>query len=600
MYLLGISCYYHDAAACLIKDGVIVFATQEERFTRIKNDESFPIHAIHHCLNYAKINMRDIEAIVYYEKPFLKLERLLKTYIQFAPKGLRSFVTAMQVWTSEKLFIKQNIYKALKNMDDNFDNKKIALLFSSHHLSHAASTFFVSPFNAAAILTIDGVGEYATTTLSIGTENTIKILKEIYFPHSIGLLYSSITYFLGFKVNSDEYKVMGLAAYGNKNSEAVKNYINTIETKLISWNEDGSYCLNMQYFTYPYKLTMIDDKVWSKLFNLPKRNNQEELLQVHADLAYAFQKITERAVLKLCNQLKKMTQSENLCLAGGVALNSVINGIIKQEKIFKQVFIQPAGGDAGGALGAALAAYYMHYHKSRTITIPDAMQNSLLGDEFSNTDYELIATQHKNYIYCNDVNELCNQVAQLIADGKVIGWFQRRMEFGPRALGNRSILADARNENMQLHLNLKIKNRESFRPFAPAVLEEDAKQYFDVVDTSPYMLEVYPVAKNIVFDFGDDYERKLIKEKLYQVKSKLPAITHVDGSARVQTVNKQNHPLFYQLISAFKQLTGCSVIINTSFNVKDEPIVRTPKDAYDCFMQTQMDILVLGNFIIFK
>ncbi len=600
MKILGISAYYHDAAVCLIEDGKILYAAQEERFSRIKNDESFPTLAINNCLDYTDIKLSDIDAIVYYEKPFLKLERIIKTYLDVAPKGLFSFLQAMQVWTKEKLFIKQNIYDALKQIDSTFNKKNIALLFTEHHLSHAASAFYPSAFEEAAILTIDGVGEYATTSLAYGKGNKIDTLREIHFPHSIGLLYSAITYFLGFKVNSDEYKVMGLAAYGNANDIETKNFIEIIEEKLIQINEDGSYHLNIKNFAYTHRLRMVDDKKWKSLFNIEKKNHDDELKQTHCNLAYAFQKITEKAVLNLCIEIKKITNSENLCLAGGVALNSVINGIIKDANIFKNIFIQPASGDAGGALGSALAIYYLHFEKERKIVFPDAMQNSLLGNSFSDNEITTLKQQHTNFYTCSNEEELCIKTAQYIADGKVVGWFQGRMEFGPRALGNRSILADARHEKMQLHLNLKIKNRESFRPFAPAVLEEDVANYFEIKDTSPYMLQVHKVKINHLKKLPDNYNNLSLKEKLYTVKSSLPAVTHVDLSARIQTVNQQQHPLFWKLINAFKNLTGESLVINTSFNVKDEPIVCTPNDAYHCFKKTSMDLLVIGNTIFEK
>lgn len=600
MLILGISCYYHDAAICIVEDGFIIYAAQEERFSRIKNNESFPINAIINGLQFCNITLSNFDAIVYYEKPFLKLERIIKTYLDVAPKGLISFIQAMHVWSKDKLFIKQNIYDELKKIDSSFHKKNCTLLFTEHHLSHAASAFFPSSFDEAAILTIDGVGEYATTSLAYGKYNKINTLREIHFPHSIGLLYSAITYFLGFKVNSDEYKVMGLAAYGNSESVETKQFINTIEEKLIQLNDDGSYQLNMNNFAYTHSLRMVNDKKWQTLFKIEKRKPEDELTQAHCNLAYAFQKITEKAVLSLCKEIKKLTLSENLCLAGGVALNSVINGIIKNANIFKNIFIQPASGDAGGALGCALAIYYLHFEKKRNLIFPDAMQNSLLGNSFLDEDIFKIVQYYPNYIKCNIENELCKKTAQLIADGKVIGWFQGRMEFGPRALGNRSILADARNPNMQLHLNLKIKNRESFRPFAPVVLEEDVNKYFDVEGTSPYMLQVHKVKENQLKKLPINYSSLNIKEKLYTIKSTIPAVTHVDLSARIQTVNKEQHPLFWKILHEFKNITSESIIINTSFNVKDEPIVCTPQDAYNCFINTEMDVLVIGNYILKK
>ena len=600
MKIIGISAYYHDSAICLIEDGKIIFAAQEERYSRKKNDESFPTLSLQNCLKYTDTNLNDLDAIVYYEKPFLKLERILKTYLDVAPKGLSSFLKAMHVWTKEKLFIKQNIYDELKKIDDSFNKKSVPLLFTEHHLSHAASAFFSSSFEEAAILTIDGVGEYATTSLSLGKDNKISTLKEIHFPHSIGLLYSAITYFLGFKVNSDEYKVMGLAAYGNPENEQTKNFIQIIKDKLIKINNDGSYLLNMKHFGFIDSLKMVDDKDWQNLFHIEKRKPEEELHQQHCNLAYAFQKVTEEAVLNLCYEIRKLINSENLCLAGGVALNSVINGIIKDAHIFKNIYIQPASGDAGGALGCALAIYYLYFKKKRNIIFPDAMQNSLLGNSYNEDEIFDVIKNHPHFYKCNKKEELCQKTAQLIADGKVIGWFQGRMEFGPRALGNRSILADARNSDMQLHLNLKIKNRESFRPFAPAVLEEDVQNYFEIKDFSPYMLQVHKVKKEHLKQLPENYNQLSLKEKLYTIKSGIPAVTHVDLSARIQTVNKDNHPLFWKLIHEFKKLTGESLIVNTSFNIKDEPIVCSPKDAYHCFIKTAMDVLVIGNYILYK
>lgn len=598
--ILGISAYYHDSSICLVEDGIIAYAAQEERFTRIKNDEQFPSRAIKDCLESCKISMDDVDAVVFYEKPFLKFERILETYLQHAPKGLFSFILAMNTWTGKKLFIKSEIRKALRGISPETDIKKIPLLFSEHHLSHAASAFFASPFEQAAILTIDGVGEYATTSLAVGNKNDIQILKEIHFPHSLGLLYSSITYFLGFKVNSDEYKVMGLAAYGNPDSDEVRHFIDIIENTLITIRDNGSYQLNMDYFCYPYALRMVDDKKWARLFGLQKRQSEDALSQSHCNLAFAFQKITERAVLALCREVKRVTQSDNLCLAGGVALNGVINGIIQRSNIFNQLFIQPASGDAGGALGAALAAYHIHFQKGRHVVFPDAMHNSLLGHAATVAELEDVIKMHPNHFICKDEDELCLRTAALVAEGKVIGWFQGRMEFGPRALGNRSIIGDARNTEMQKHLNLKIKNRESFRPFAPAVLEEDIAHYFNFSGSSPYMLQVHPVKQERRTAIPDDYNNYPLNEKLYFIKSDIPAVTHVDFSVRIQTVSKEQHPLFWKLIHAFKQQTGYGMLINTSFNIKDEPIVCTPADAYRCFVKTGMDILVLDKVIFYK
>lgn len=600
MLLLGISCYYHDASIAILKEGTILFAAQEERYTRIKNDKNFPVNALKAGLNYCNIKLQDIDTVIYYEKPFLKFERILESYLNTAPFSLFSFIAAMHSWTKHKLFLKKNIYSALKSVDASFEKRNIKLLFTEHHLSHAASAFYPSSFTKAAILTIDGVGEYATTSLGYGENNQIKLFKEIHFPQSLGLLYSSVTYYLGFRVNSDEYKVMGLAAYGDAAAKETQNFISIIESELIQIQPDGSYHLHMKNFSFEKRLHMVNDKCWEKLFDIKRRMTADEITQQHCNLAYAFQKVTEKGVVSLCLETKRITDAEYLCLAGGVSLNCVINGIIKESGLFKNIFIQPASGDAGGALGAALAAYYLYYNKPRKTDDYDSMQNSLLGNSFTDDEIRTIAYRHPNNILCKDEEDVCKQTAALIAAGNVIGWFQGRMEYGPRALGNRSILADARNTDMQLHLNLKIKNRESFRPFAPAVLEEDASSIFEIRGSSPYMLEVYNVKKELLTDIPDNYNTFSLKEKLYFTKSSIPAVTHVDFTARLQTVNKTQHPLFWKLINEFKILTGCSMVINTSFNIKDEPIVCTPEDAYNCFIKTGMDVLVLGKYIILK
>ena len=598
--IIGISAYYHDAAVCLVEDGQIIYAAQEERFSRIKNDASFPELALRNCLQYTQTRLSETDAVVYYEKPFLKFERILNTFLQNAPRGLRTFIQAMHVWTQEKLFLKDTIYRKLKTIDDDYDRQRTPLLFSEHHLSHAASAFYPSPYQEAAILTIDGVGEYTTTSLAFGSDNKIDILKELHFPHSIGLLYSSVTYFLGFKVNSDEYKVMGLAAYGNPEADETKQFSDIIEKELIQLNTDGSYKLHLKHFSFAYGLTMVNDKDWHKLFGLKKRQPSDELTQRHCNLAYAFQKVTEKAVLNLCQEIKRLTNASNLCLAGGVALNSVINGIIRDKNLFSGIFIQPASGDAGAALGAALALDYLYFKGERIIQYPDAMKNSLLGNSYTSDDLKAIIDKHPDWHHCSTEEELCRKTAESIADGKVIGWFQGRMEFGPRALGNRSILADAGNPEMQKRLNLKIKNRESFRPFAPAVLEEDVHLYFEMEGNSPYMLQVHPLKKSHLRPVPDGYPASSIQDKLYTVKSTIPAVTHVDFSARIQTVNENQHPLFWKLIHTYKQISGVSMIVNTSFNVKDEPIVCTPEDAYNCFMKTGMDVLVVENYIFYK
>ncbi|MBX7226477.1 MAG: carbamoyltransferase [Chitinophagales bacterium] len=599
MKILGISAYYHDAAVAIIKDGEIIYAAQEERFTRVKNDATFPTHAITDGLATHQLQLSDFDYIVFYEKPFLKLERIFNTYFRTAPYGIRSFISFMRTWVDEKLFIKQNIHSSLKKIDPSFDKRKTTLLFAPHHVSHAASAFYPSPFEEAAILTIDGVGEISTTSIFHGRGNQLTLRFEVEFPHSLGLLYSAITYFLGFKVNSDEYKVMGLASYGNKNSPQTQAFIQNIEENLITIL-DGTFMLNRSMFHYEAGLTMVKDSKWEQLFKIKKRNPSDELSQEHANLAYAFQKVLETVVLQLCKKAKELTGSDYLCLAGGVALNGVLNGIIADSGMFKDIFIQPAAGDAGGALGAALSVYHIHQKRERKITLPDNLKNSLLGTHASEMDCEKIAFLHNSFDTCTTTEELCEKTIDLICSGKVIGWYQGNMEFGPRALGNRSILADPRNPDMQLHLNLKIKNRESFRPFAPAVLEEDAAEYFEINGTSPYMLLVKQVRDKYLYPFPENYDDWSLKEKLYFTKSVFPAITHVDKTARIQTVNKATHPLFHQLLTTMKKKTGHGMLINTSFNTKDEPIVCNAEDAYQCFIKTNMDVLVLGNFILYK
>jgi carbamoyltransferase len=602
MTILGISAYYHDSAAAIIKDGEIIAAAQEERFSRIKNDSSFPTASIHYCLKEAACTIDELDAVVYYEKPFLKFERLLETYYAFAPKGFISFLKAIPVWIKEKLFIKQNIRKELKKIQA-YDKTKLKLFFTEHHLSHSASAYYPSGFSEAAIVTIDGVGELATTTICKGKGKDIEILKEIQFPHSVGLLYSAFTYFLGFKVNSDEYKLMGLAPYGNPHSEQVKKYYDIITQHLITVFDDGSIHLNQQYFAYGYSLRMINEKKFEELFGFAKREPSEDFLQAHLDCAYVIQKITEEIVLKLCKHAKVITGSNNLCLAGGVALNCVANGKILEENIFDRIFIQPAAGDAGGALGAALAGYHIRFKKELlpTTNNTDKMKGSLLGPAFSDTEIlNSIETADLAYQRFESIDDLCKHVAQLLAEGAVVGWFQGKMEYGPRALGNRSIIADTRNVEMQKKLNLKIKGRESFRPFAPAVLAKDVFHYFETDSPSPYMLLVHPVKKNLCTAMADDYHEQSWSQKLYAMKSSLPAITHVDFSARIQTVDEITNPIFYTLINYFKQQTGIGMVVNTSFNIKDEPIVCTPADACRCFMKTEMDVLVIGNYILKK
>jgi len=599
MHILGISAFYHDSAACIIKDGEIVAAAQEERFTRRKHDAKFPSHAVEYCLLEAGINIKDLKAIVFYDKPLLKFERLLETYLSFAPKGIRSFIAAIPVWLREKMFLKKVIYDELKAIGD-YDKRKIKLLFPEHHLSHAASAFYPSPFDESAILTIDGVGEWATASICSGTGKDITIHKELTFPHSLGLLYSAFTYFLGFKVNSGEYKLMGLAPYGNPDSELFEDYVHLIKTKLADIHEDGSIWLNQDYFNYATGLRMIDEKKWAQLFGFEKRSEDAELQQHEADLALAIQTVTEEVVLKMARHAKELTGSENLCMAGGVALNCVANGIIKREGIFENIFIQPAAGDAGGATGAALAAWHIYFGEERNPANPDAMNGAYLGPSYHPFE---IQKQLKSY---NPVFEELNdkllfeRVASDLKNGKVAGFFNGRMEFGPRALGARSILADPRNSEMQRKLNLKIKYRESFRPFAPSVLAGDAHKYFDMTGSSPYMLLVHPVREDLRNELPENYYELTLREKLAVDRSSLPAITHIDFSARIQTVHKETNPRYWNLINEFKKQTGCGVVVNTSFNVRGEPIVCTPEDAYRCFMSTEMDILVIENFIFEK
>lgn len=601
MKILGISAFYHDSAAAIIENENIIAAAQEERFTRKKQDASFPSNAIRFCLDYAGFSIDELDAIVFYDKPLLKFERLLETYYGFAPKGLQSFITAIPVWLKEKMFLKHLLYKELQKIEP-FNKKKLKLLFPEHHLSHAASAFYPSPFEEAAILTIDGVGEWATATISHGKGKNITILKELQFPHSLGLLYSAFTYFLGFKVNSGEYKLMGLAPYGNPHSEAVKSYIQTIKTKLIDLKSDGSIWLNQKHFSYATGLRMVNDKKWAALFGFPRRIPETPLEQHHCDLAYAIQQVTEEVVLTMAKEAKRLTNAPYLCLAGGVALNCVANGKLIQSRLFDSIFIQPAAGDAGGALGSALAALHIFFEKERLVSPQkNSMKGAYLGPEYSNLDIERTAKKHKaTYQKYNDFNALVEVVASQITQGKIIGWFQGRMEFGPRALGNRSILGDPTNVEMQQKINLKIKYRESFRPFAPSVLEENIEDYFELTQPSPYMLLVAPVKKSIRATVPSNYWELSLKKRLSTLRSKVQAITHVDFSARIQSVSTETNQRYHQLISAFKKQTGYAVLINTSFNVRGEPIVCSTDDAYNCFMRTGMDTLVMGNYLFKK
>ncbi|WP_046745298.1 carbamoyltransferase family protein [Kordia zhangzhouensis] len=600
MTILGISAFYHDSAAAIIRDGKILAAAQEERFTRKKHDPAFPTNAVKYCLEYAGTTIDQLDAVVFYDKPLLKFERLLETYYGFSPKGVSSFITAIPVWLKEKMFLKKLIKDELKQIQS-FNKRKLTLLFPEHHLSHAASAFYPSPYQKAAILTLDGVGEWATASISVGEGKNITMLKELQFPHSVGLLYSAFTYFLGFKVNSGEYKLMGLAPYGNPNSERVHRFKEIITTKLIKINDDGSIWLDQNYFNYAVGLRMVYDDKWEELFGFPRRTSESEFEQQHSDLGLAIQEVTEEIIIKLAKHAKEITGADYLCMAGGVALNCVANGKLQDEHIFKEIFIQPAAGDAGGALGAALTAYHTYFDQEREIESNDAMKGSYLGPEFSSLDVENINRKYgAKATHFSDFSALTKEVAGYISKGNAVGWMQGRMEFGPRALGRRSILGDARNPEMQKKLNLKIKYRESFRPFAPSVLAEDVTEFFDYDGISPYMLLVHKVHPNIQRDVPANYHELPIREKLYVQRSSLPAITHIDFSGRIQTVHKETNPEYWELIHEFKKITGVGVVVNTSFNVRGEPIVCTPDDAYRCFMRTEMDYLVIGNYVYKK
>ena len=617
--ILGISAFYHDSAAALVVNGKIVAAAQEERFTRQKHTPDFPTQAIRYCLDEAGLTIDELDAVVFYDKPLLKFERLLETYYAFAPKGLISFLKAIPVWINEKLFLKKMIYDGLREVET-YQKRQLKLLFSEHHLSHAASAFFASPFREAAILTIDGVGEWSTASIGRGSGNGITIQKELHFPHSVGLLYSAFTYYLGFRVNSGEYKLMGLAPYGNLSSERAQGFIQTIKTELIDLKEDGSLWLNQHYFNYATGLRMVKDKKWAVLFGFPRRQPEAELEQIHCDLAIAIQTVTEEIVLKMARTAQRLTKAENLCLAGGVALNCVANGKLLQTGIFKNIYIQPAAGDAGGALGAALAIYYMYYNAERVlqdhsidnindindddnanVENVDAMQGAYLGPSFSDKEIMLMNKRNKaRYERFDDFEKLANEIAEKIEGGQVVGWFQGRMEFGPRALGNRSILGDPRSPEMQKKINLNIKYRESFRPFAPSVLAEDAQDFFELKAHSPYMLLVCPVQAQRRNPRPANYENLSLWDKLYHLRSDVPAITHLDYSARIQTVHRETNPRYWQLLQAFKARTGYGMLVNTSFNVRGEPIVCTPQDAYRCFMSTEMDYLVINDYVYKK
>jgi len=591
--ILGISAFYHDSAACILINGKIIAAAQEERFTRKKHDSNYPYNAVQFVLKYAKIKLSEVDQIIFFEKPFLKFERLLETYVAFAPKGFLSFSKAMPIWIKEKLFQKNLLQKKLKDHDNDYDKKKENLCFSEHHLSHAASAFFPSPFSEAIVITADGVGEWATTTVAIGKDNMLEIKKEIHFPHSLGLLYSAFTYYTGFKVNSGEYKLMGLAPYGEP------KYIKEI-LKLIDIKDDGTFRLDQTYFNYSTGLTMTNKK-FDKLFGQKPRNpNSEKLTQFHMDIAASIQKVTEDIMIKLAKSVQKEYGLKNLCLAGGVALNCVANGKILNEKIFENIWVQPAAGDAGGALGAALALWHIDQKNPRNINNEDDMSGSYLGPEYSQIEIEKELKRLGARFKILSESEIINQTAKDLSSGNAIGWFQGRMEFGPRALGCRSILGDPRSSNMQKNLNLKVKYRESFRPFAPSILAEELNNWFDINSYSPYMLMVSKVKKNKCIPMTNSDEKLFGIEKLNVKRSEVPAITHVDYSARIQTVHEHTNKKYYKLLSKFKELTGCPILVNTSFNVRGEPIVNTPEDAFRCFMGTDLDNLAIGNCYLIK
>ena len=599
--ILGLSAFYHDSAAALLIDGKIIAAAQEERFTRKKHTSEFPANAIKYCLEFSGYNIDELDAIVFYDKPLLKFERLLETYYAFAPKGLLQFLTAIPVWVKEKMFLKKMLYDGLDQIEK-YDKKKIKFLFPEHHLSHAASAFYPSPFQEAAILTIDGVGEWATASICHGKDSKITMLKEMRFPHSVGLLYSAFTYYLGFRVNSGEYKLMGLAPYGNPNARQTDDFINLIKKHIVDVKDDGSIWLNQDYFDYSTGLKMVNDKAWIKLFGFPAVKSDGKIEQFHCNLAFAIQKTTEDIVLKMAKEAQRLTNSDYLCMAGGVALNCVANGKLLKEQLFKDIFIQPAAGDAGGALGAAQIAHYMYFEQPRFASLDrDEMQGAYLGPDYSDKEAVIAFKKHKGvYRKIEDFPDLCAEVADLIDSGNVVGWFQGRMEYGPRALGNRSILGDARNPEMQKKLNLKIKYREGFRPFAPSVLIENSQEYFDLPVASPYMLLIADVKEARRNKLPDNYQELDLWEKLYYARSDIQAITHLDFSARIQTVHKETNSRYWQLINTFKEKTGYGIVVNTSFNVRGEPIVCTPEDAYKCFMRTEMDYLVVNDFILKK
>jgi carbamoyltransferase len=593
MKILGFSAYYHDAAACMLVDGELVAAAQEERFTRKKHDADFPLNAIRYCLKEANLSVQDIDFIVFYDKPFLKFERIFETYLAFAPRGFKSFATSLPVWVKDKLFQKSGILKTLnRELGDSVDWEK-KLLFSEHHLSHAASAFFPSPFKDAAVLTMDGVGEWTSTSLAVGQGNALSILREIQFPHSLGLLYSAMTYYTGFKVNSGEYKIMGLAPYGKP------IYADLIKQHLIDIKDDGSFHLDMQYFDYCTGLKMTNAR-FDALFGGPPRTSESILTQREMDLAASVQAVTEEVAIKLAHSVRKETGQKNLCLAGGVALNCVANGKLLKQGIFDQIWIQPAAGDAGGAIGAAYSVYHLKLNAPRKVGASDAMKGSYLGPSYTQSEIEASLQEAGAQFTTVSNEELIEQTAQALADGKAVGWHQGRMEFGPRALGGRSIIADPRSPSVQKQLNLKVKYRESFRPFAPSVLREDLQEWFDLDVDSPYMLLVAEVHRDHQLPISEADKALFGIERLNVPRSSIPAVTHVDNSARIQTVHRESHPRYHQLITRFKEKTGCPVLVNTSFNVRGEPIVCTPQDAFRCLMGTDIEWLAVGNCIVRK
>ena len=596
--IVGLSAFYHDSAAAILVDGEIIAAAQQERFSRKKHDYTFPTQALAYVLEEAGLGIGDLSAVAFYDKPYLKFERLLETYHAFAPRGLRSFLAAMPVWIKEKLLMK----KLLKDELANFGDGSPPLLFPEHHLSHAASAFFPSPFPEAAILTIDGVGEWATSTIGFGKGHEITILRELDFPHTLGLLYSAFTYYTGFKVNSGEYKLMGLAPYGNPEAEQTTRFRQLILDELVDLRPDGSLLLNMDYFDYATGLTMCRDDRFQQLFGIPPRPRESALSQEYMNMALAIQQVTEEVVLRMADTARELTGADYLTMAGGVALNCVANGKLLRRNTFKDIWIQPAAGDAGGAVGSALAAWHIEQGKERTVPAgQDAMQGSYLGPEFGADEIRRVIRRHNApYRQYQDFDQLLKDVAQLLDQGQVVGWFQGRMEWGPRALGNRSILGDARNPEMQKHMNLKIKYREGFRPFAPSVLHEETSNFFELDRPSPYMLMVAPVQPSHCRPLPPDYQNLELFDRLYILRSDVPAITHVDYSARIQTVHRETNEKYWRLIKAFQDLTGFGLVVNTSFNVRGEPIVCTPEDAYRCFMRTEMDYLVMEDFLFNK